>query len=344
MPSSNKALTVSVIIPVFNGGEMFQWCLEELSRTVPQADEVIVVADGDAESYAVAEGFDAIVVQHTANRGPAAARNTGARIATSDILFFIDADVLVKPYTIQDVLRYFQSDPNLDALIGSYDDDPSQTNFMSQYRNLFHHYTHQISYGDAATFWGACGAVRRDAFFAVGGFNEQRYNRPCIEDIELGYRLKEAGYKLRLCHDLHVKHMKKWRVHSVMKTDVFQRALPWTELLLQRRDRLRNDLNIQRVHRVSAALLCSGLLMLAIALWWPPSILMAAVLFATLFILNLSVYKFFHAKRGIIFTLKVIPLHWLYYFYSSVAFTTGFVKHKISGFKSRTKAIQLTRS
>jgi hypothetical protein len=37
-------------------------------------------------------------------------------------------------------------------------------------------------------------------------------------------------------------------------------------------------------------------------------------------ILNNSVYKFFLNKRGIIFTLKVIPWHWLYYFYSGMAF------------------------
>lgn len=323
-----KTLTISVIIPVFNGGEQFQWCLEALSRTTPYPDEVIVVADGDTDdSWRVAEASGVRVIRHPTTRGPAAARNTGAKVASGDILFFVDADVLVKTTTVGEVLRYFHLDPELTALIGSYDDEPSQTNFMSQYRNLFHHYTHQISYSEASTFWGACGAIRKHAFLELGGFDE-KYAKPSIEDIELGYRIKEAGYKIRLCQDLHVKHMKKWRVPSVIKTDVFQRALPWTELLLQRSDRMVNDLNIQRVHRLSAGLLCIALITLAIAPWWLPGLSLSLVMFMTLFFLNLPVYKFFYAKKGLLFTIKVIPLHWLYYLYSSFAFALGFIEHK----------------
>jgi len=325
---AGNALTISVIIPVFNGGEKFQWCLEELSRTFPQPDEIIVVSDGDTDnSWLVAERFGMRVVRHSTTRGPAAARNTGAELASGDILFFVDADVLVRPSTIGEVVRYFQLDPDLTALIGSYDDEPSQTNFMSQYRNLFHHYTHQISYADASTFWGACGAIRREVFLELGGFDE-RYTKPCIEDIEFGYRLKEAGYKIRLCRDLYVKHLKKWRVPSVIKTDVFQRALPWTELLLQRSDRMVNDLNLQTVHRLSAGLLCGALGAMAIALWWLPGFSLSMILFAFLFFLNLPVYKFFYDKKGVLFTIKVIPLHWLYYLYSSFAFALGFIEYK----------------
>ena len=43
------------------------------------------------------------------------------------------------------------------------------------------------------TFWTGLGAVRRDAFLAVGGFDGARYPHPSIEDIELGRRLFAAG-------------------------------------------------------------------------------------------------------------------------------------------------------
>ena len=330
----NSAPTVSVIIPVYNGGEPFRWCLEDLARCEPPPAEVIVVSDGDSDgSWQVAQEFGAIVIRQE-NRGPAAARNLGAQFATGDVLFFIDADVLVKPNTIEHVIHQFQTHPHFDALIGSYDDQPSQLNFMSQYRNLFHHYIHQISSKQASTFWGACGAVRRDAFFSVGGFDE-RYRVPCIEDIELGYRLKEAGYTLSLTHTLQVKHMKKWRVHSVVKTDVVQRAIPWTTLLFQQRDRMKNDLNLRVSHRISAVCLLSLFASSAIALWYWPGLMMAGLCASVLLWLNRELYQFFLEKRGLTFTLKAIPVHWLYYLYSSVAFIVGGTIHTWSRLKPR---------
>lgn len=121
----------------------------------------------------------------------------------------------------------FSRELDLAALIGSYDDAPGATNFLSQYRNLLHHYVHQTGNEEASTFWGACGAVRREVFLAMGGFDES-YRQASIEDIELGYRLKRAGLKILLCKALQVKHLKRWEAGSLLKADFCYRALPWT--------------------------------------------------------------------------------------------------------------------
>ena len=68
-------------------------------------------------------------------------------------------------------------------------------NFVSQYKNLFHHFVHQDASGTATSFWAGCGAIRRDIFLRLGGFNTA-YKRPSIEDIELGYRLTRAGHRI----------------------------------------------------------------------------------------------------------------------------------------------------
>jgi GT2 family glycosyltransferase len=141
--------------------------------------------------------------------GPAKARNLGAQASHGDILFFMDADVTLAPDTLEQVLAAFDTQPQIAALIGSYDDAPGAPNFLSQYKNLFHHYTHQRGCEEASTFWGACGAVRREVFSAVGGFDEA-YRYPSIEDIELGYRLKRAGHSIHLCKQVQVKHLKRW--------------------------------------------------------------------------------------------------------------------------------------
>ena len=321
---------VSIIIPVYNGGVAFQSCLQSLERYLPPpsviATEVIVVADGCTDGSArLAENMGATVLRTAAPGGPARARNLGARQAQGDILFFIDADVTIQADTISHVAALFTDDLTLAAAIGSYDDAPGAPNFLSQYKNLFHHYTHQTSSEVASTFWGACGAIRHDIFWIVGGFDE-RYRKPSIEDIELGYRLKQHGYTIRLCKTLHVKHLKRWSPVSLLRAEFFYRALPWTELLLNQKQPM-NDLNLKLSTRLSVVLVFSIALLLLVSYWWLPSVGIAAFLGLLLTGLNASVYQFFYHKRGAWFTLCMVPWHWLYFAYSGLAYGIGWCRY-----------------
>ncbi|WP_250125293.1 glycosyltransferase [Chroococcidiopsis sp. CCMEE 29] len=328
-----EQLRVSVIIPVHNGGDSFRRCLSSLAKTTPPPSEIIVVADGDTDgSWLLAKEFNAKVLRINARGGPAQARNLGAKAAQGDILFFVDADVVVYPDTISQVASTFSREPDLAALIGSYDDAPGATNFLSQYRNLLHHYVHQTGCEEASTFWGACGAIRRQVFLSLGGFDES-YRQPSIEDIELGYRLKQAGYRIRLCKDLQVKHLKRWEMGSLLKADFFYRALPWTELILRDRQ-LINDLNLQVSSRVSVMLVFGLLSALVAAWWWSGFLIVAAALSLSLLVINAPVYRFFMRQRGLVFAFQVIPWHWLYYFYSGLAFAIGTARYQFRRLRS----------
>ena len=318
--------TVSVIIPVHNGGAQFRQCLASLTKASSTADEIIVVADGDSDgSWILAQELGIKVIRLPQSQGPATARNRGAKEAQGDILFFVDADVEIYPETIGKVGKFLAENPDFAALIGSYDDAPGASNFLSQYKNLFHHYTHQNGAEEAFTFWGACGAIRRDIFLKMGGFDES-YRRPCIEDIELGYRLKEAGYRIKLCKDIQVKHLKRWGVISLIRADFFYRALPWSELILRDR-RLTNDLNLNWTNRASIILVYALLGSLVTAWWWLPILFISCSLSLALLIINAPVYQFFYNKRSGLFALAVIPWHWLYYFYSGLAFAIGLIRY-----------------
>ncbi|GFE67654.1 glycosyltransferase family 2 protein [Chroococcus sp. FPU101] len=297
-------MTISVIIPVYKGGEAFRRCLNSLKQFASPNVEIIVVADGDDESGDVAESWGAKVVRNFPTSGPAKARNLGAKIATGDILFFIDADVTVNENTLPQVELLFSQEPDLAAAIGSYDDEPGAANFLSQYKNLFHHYTHQTGSEEASTFWGACGAIRRNIFLEMGGFDES-YRLPCVEDIELGYRLKTAGYQIRLCKTLQVKHLKRWEIVSLLKADVFYRAIPWTTLIL-RYSQLKNDLNLQWSSRISVMLVYSLLASLIATFWWTAMWAFVLGICIALLTINFSVYRFFYHRKGTIFTLRMI--------------------------------------
>jgi glycosyltransferase involved in cell wall biosynthesis len=321
-----SALTISIVVPVHNGGEDFKKCLRGLLNCVPQPEEIIVVADGDTDgSWQIAEEFGATVIRNETPKGPGLARNLGASRATGNVVFFVDADVVIAPDALAQISSTFEQDPEIAAVFGSYDDAPAAANFLSQYKNLLHHYTHQMAREEASTFWSGCGAVRREVFLALGGF-DCTYKRPSIEDIELGYRLKQAGYRVRLCKALQGKHLKHWNTVSLINTDFFQRALPWTELILSRSQPV-NDLNLgwsSRASVVSVYLLVAATL---IALWRPSALLFAAIFAIALLCLNAHLYTYLSNKRGVRFTVQAIPWHWFYYLYSGLAFGIGMAQH-----------------
>ena len=254
----------------------------------------------------------------------------GAQAAQGDIIFFMDADVALHPNTLSLIEQRFQGQPDLTALIGSYDDAPGAENFLSQYKNLFHHYTHQVSSEMASTFWGACGAIRRSVFLAIGGFDEE-YTKPCIEDIELGYRLKRMGYDIRLFKDIQVKHLKRWQPISLLKADILYRALPWAALILSEQ-RFEADLNLSHANRLSVIGVFSLIGILLAGFFFPWAWWLAAATVLGLLLINFSVYRFFYAKRGLLFTLRVIPWHWLYFFYGGGAFAFVLVQHYLGRF------------
>ncbi|MEM1254411.1 MAG: glycosyltransferase family 2 protein [Cyanobacteria bacterium P01_H01_bin.21] len=326
-----SSINISVVIPVYNGGEGFYRCLTSIGESLRPPDEVVVVSDGDTDgSWQVAKNFGATVLRLPKSEGPARARNIGAQTAQGDIIFFMDADVTLHSDTLSLVEQRFQAQSNLAALIGSYDDAPGAENFLSQYKNLFHHYTHQVSSEVAFTFWGACGAIRRSIFLAVGGFDEG-YTKPCIEDIELGYRLKQMGYDIRLCKDIQIKHLKRWQPISLLRAEIFYRALPWAALILSEH-RFEADLNLSHANRLSVVGVYSLIGTLLAGFFFPWLWGVTVVIALGLLLINANVYRFFYAKRGMLFTLRVIPWHWFYFFYGGGAFAYVLVQHSFRRF------------
>ncbi len=339
--------TLSVIIPVHNGGAHLPRCLDALLASDTPGREFIVVDDCSTDASAKvarSRGFE--VVSLDARRGPAAARNLGARRARGRLLLFLDSDVEVRADTLARVEAFFREREEVAAVFGSYDDAPGAKNFVSQYKNLFHHFIHQRSRSDAETFWAGCGAVRREAFASVGGFDETKYARPSIEDIELGRRLRRRGFQIALERDLQVKHLKRWTLATLLRADVCARALPWSRLILEEGSMPR-DLNLRAADRASAALACAAFAMLACAgfalllstsfssLLFPkpfsPALLFgaAASALAWVFLLNLTLLRFMRARRGVGFALASFALLTLYYLYGACAFAFCYCEHAL---------------
>ncbi|HEY3444074.1 MAG TPA: glycosyltransferase family 2 protein [Paludibaculum sp.] len=228
-----KSLTV--IIPAYNSEAMLDVCLRALARSEDQPLEVIVVDDGSTDgSPGVAERFGAKLLRMPQNSGPAAARNLGAQQALGDVLVFIDADVEIHEDALGLIARRFNDDARLDALFGSYDDTPSDPGQVSRFRNLLHCYVHHDAPREANTFWAGCGAVRRSVFQSVGGF-DAKYVTCSIEDVELGMRLARRGHRIEIDTSIEVRHLKRWTLGSMVRTDIMRRAVPIAELMWRER-------------------------------------------------------------------------------------------------------------
>ena len=327
MTASQQA-SVAIIVPAYRADDNLRRCLSSIAAAAPPADEFLVVIDGgDSAACSAALQAGARTLVLPIHAGPAVARNAGAQSVSSDLLFFIDSDVLIPRDAVAQVRQAFLDHPEAAAIFGSYDDAPDAPNLLSQYKNLLHHYVHQRSREDASTFWTGCGAIRADAFRALNGF-DSCYRIPCMEDIELGYRLRASGRQIRLVKSLQVKHLKHWTARSLLHADLIARALPWSQLILTS-GVLINDLNLTLSSRLSALLVYGLLLTLGLALHWPVLLWLALLQALALLVLNADLYRFFLRKRGLLFTLAVIPWHWFYFFYGALAFAIALVQYHV---------------
>ncbi len=322
---SLHASDVAVVVPV--GGRAPAWsrAARSLARLAPAPGEIVVAVDGpDSDQADIASRIGARVLVLDERGGPARARNQGARTVERDVLLFVDADIEAPSDLVGRVAEVFAAHPELTALFGSYDDAPGDPGFLSQYRNLLHHYVHQNGQERASTFWAGCGAVRRPAFEEVGGFDERWVDR--IEDIELGARLIRAGHTIRLVKDLQVKHLKRWGLADMVATDLWRRAVPWTELMLRERQAV-NDLNVKTRDRLSVVLAFGSLGAVVSAPLWPPLLAVAGTALILVVALNAGLFRFLRRRRGLSFAVGAVPLYWLFLLVCGFGLAVGVLRH-----------------
>ncbi len=329
-------LQLSVIVPAFRASHLLPACLGAIrgSTGLEQGSwEVIVVDDGsdDDTPETAAAWADRVLRVEGGPRGPGNARNLGADAARGEILAFVDADVCVHADALSRMLEAFRDRPAVHGVFGAYDDDPGDPTFLSQYRNLYHRYVHLRGAGEAMTFWAGCGAVRRDAFLAVGGFDVQAFPRPQIEDIELGYRLRDAGGCIVLDPDIQGRHLKRWTFRGIVRTDFFDRGVPWMLKLIERGSRAEDSLNVRPVEKLKTALVGFACALVGVALvtWDGRWAVGALAALAAVVLLNLELYRWFARLRGWSFALRVIPMNLLYYFLSGSAVLAAWGLHRL---------------
>ena len=293
-----------------------------LTAIIPATDRPDTLARALAAIESAADGPEELmIVTEPSHEGPAAARNIAARDAPGDVLVFIDSDVVVHPDAFTRIRAAFDSDPGLAALFGSYDDRVGEADPVSAFRNMLHREVHVAAAGEAQTFWAGLGAVRREVFLGAGGFDAIRYPAPAIEDIELGLRLSEAGWRIMLDPEIQGTHLKRWSVASMVRTDLLSRGVPWVALMAERRE-VPTGLNLGWRHRLSA-LAAAGVVVAGLRRRRRA----AAGAFAGLVALNGSLYRRLWEAGGARIALPAPGLHLIHHLTSIAAVPLGVAMH-----------------
>jgi glycosyltransferase involved in cell wall biosynthesis len=323
LAAESKPPALSAIVPALNAGATIARCLDAIIAQASDDVEIIVVDDGSTDNtFEIASRYDVRSLKLPQNTGPSAARNRGAEMARAPILFFLDADVALAPGGLAHA-RAAMSSTDAGAVIGSYDDDPAAESTISRFKNLAHHYFHQRSGGEATTFWGACGLVRRELFFAAGGFDENRHQ---IEDVELGYRMTAQDARIVLDRELQVKHLKRWTLRSLVATEVRARAIPWTLLWLEGH-RLPTDLNFSTDQRVAAVVALAIPIAISAAIFRFQFWILVAVLVSLAIWVNRDLYRLLFRRGGLLFSVNGFLLQQFYYLYSLAGIAAGVAIH-----------------
>lgn len=329
--STEKIL--SIIIPTHEREEILKRCLSALSNAAADGCECVVVDDASSyDAAAIAARFPVRYIRMETKKGSAISRNAGAALATSAWLLFLDADCLISDSSLEEIKRIIETHPEEIAFFGSYDDKPFDPAPVSQFRNLLHHYFHQTGSSNITTFWTGCGAIRRDVFTKMGGFEPADEG---IRDIEMGYRLRRAGYTIRLYRHIQVKHLKRWTFRQMIAADVAKRAIPWTRLLIKYGLNERN-LNLQTSQKIAGFGIACALSGFLLSFWKRPFLWLGFAGLALFLGMNIPIFRMFVSKKGARFLLWAVPLLAIYYLSGLAGLllgSLGYFIHRRTGYR-----------
>jgi len=298
-------ISVSVIVPAYNAARTLPHTLAAFPPPIPPL-EIIVVDDGSTDDTAqIARAAGARVRTLEKNIGAAAAKNCGAQLATGEILFFTDADIVPLREALERLDAAFQA-PEVDGIVGLLDENIPHANWASQYKNLWMNFTYARFVGAEriGLFYTSVAAMRRAVFLRLGGFDENYRGASIAEDTEFGQRAWGNGARIRLAPELRVTHLKAYTFGGVLRED-YKRARALMLMRLRKRG-APFFTSVPIFYQLAVPTIYLTLIFLLAALVLQNIVLVLAALLGlgVFWALNFSLLRFLAQKRGFLFALR----------------------------------------
>lgn len=227
-----------MIIPSYNSSDTIGKCILSVLNTKYPSLEIIVVDDVSTDGSPkiveeLCQEYPEVIklIYHNTNSGPAKARNTGAKYAKGEYLFFLDSDTEMLPDALYNFSLRIK---NSDAVTGIYHYQPLNRGIAQKYKALFNYFFFSrkgiIEY---EVFDASRAGIKTEVFKKMGGFHEGLRWGMDYESEEFGYRLCKK-YKNLLDPSIMVKHVFP-NIKELTKT-YFLRVSLWMEVFLKRRE------------------------------------------------------------------------------------------------------------
>jgi len=190
-------VSVSIIIPTFNGASRIGNCLDALvHQTAGRNAEILVVNDGSNDDTAdVVARYSSVRLITQSNAGPAGARNRGVLEARGTIILFTDDDCVPTPEWLAAMIEPFK-DPDVVGVKGVYRTRQRrlaarfvQIEYEDKYRRMAD--LPQIDFIDTYS-----AGFRRDRFLEMSGYDTS-FPVACAEDVEFSYRMSARGWTMK---------------------------------------------------------------------------------------------------------------------------------------------------
>ena len=218
---------LSIIIPVYRMKSQLQQCLASIRRTVRIPYEIIVVDDGSPQgeepAYELSNEDGIRMLRSKEHRSMGHALCMGLQEADGDVILFLHADIMLSPYTVEDMLDALIARPEIGAV-------SAVTMRMNEHRQ----FSSQPSYLGWEDFAAEaeqrrsggltmhptlylelfCLMARRDAVCAAG-LPDEAYRTPCMTAIDYTLRMVRAGYRLGLLPSVYVHHQENAHAQNI---------------------------------------------------------------------------------------------------------------------------------
>jgi glycosyltransferase involved in cell wall biosynthesis len=326
---NTKSLSLSVVIPVGTGSDVLPEVIESLNKQSRKPEEIIIVNDRVKDkSLDCVENIriNHIVVKTQPDKGRygvSSARNIGAENSSSDIILFLDSDVILPDNYISDLMEIIS---DIDGILGVQSADCGYENFASVFKNLWMRYTYiKLKKKVIGLFYTSSAAIRRKSFNKTGGFDEE-YRVPGVEDTIFGNKLLNYNIKIRICETLEFIHKKYYTVKSALITD-FTRSKQLTLYFIKT---LPSPLNRKRTsvpiaYFLSIPSIFLGLITFILSFWHILFILLSIFFFLIPNFFTFDFLKFIYKTKGAGFSVKSLFYQYLVFIFSGTGIFYGIV-------------------